>query len=450
MNMNDSGRTPAIFTGAEWTARRIVLATLTIIGVALAFLLLYRFYMVIFLLFTAIALQVAFNPVVEWLYRHRVPRAIGVIVVYIILLVFIWVGIWYTVPILIEQVQTVLNDIPHYYQTAREFVLQSQVQLIRRIGRLFPAEPDLNLLMALTETEAEGDANATGMDALFFGLRSVIALFAVFVLAFYWTLEGNTILRKVILKTPSSRREELRSLIAEFQGKIGDYFRGTLILSLIVGVSSTLAFFLLGIPQAILLGVIMGVFEVIPIVGPVLGAIPAILLTLVTAPEKTLWVIGAIALIQAIEGNILVPKVMDESVGVNAVVSLLAIAAFGALFGIVGAILAIPLAAMLQIILNRILFSTPPVRNDIANQPQKQEEISRTRTGVLRLEAQEIIQDIHKRAQNDHDDFRPDQWTEQAEDKIETMAAELDTLLAEWETNAQPASTPPASAESQA
>jgi hypothetical protein len=205
-----------------------------------------------------------------------------------------------------------------------------------------------------------------------------------------------------------------------------------------VGAASTVAFLILGIPKAILLGIIMGVFEAVPVVGPVLGAIPAILLTLAVAPEKTLWVIAALLLIQAIEGNILVPRVMDQSVGVNAIVSLLAITAFGALFGIAGAILAIPLAAIVQIVLWRILFNTP-IRQDLATPPTASEPTSRTSVGVLRLEAQEIIHDLHKDPAASHlERAEPDPATLQAEDALESLAVELDALLAGMESPPAP------------
>lgn len=423
----------SVIARSEWTARQIVMGTLTIIGVASVFLLIYRLYMVIFLLFAAIAVQVALSPVVEWLYRRRVPRGLGVLSVYTGLVLLLGFTLWYGAPVLVEQTSGIVRDMPALYQGGREFLTESPVALVRRLGRLLPEEPSLPFLMELADTngEAAETTSTSGPGVLWIALRTIFAVLSIFVLAYYWTLEGNTILRRLVLKAPSAQREELRALIEEFQGKIGGYFRGTAVLCLLVGVASTLAFLALGIPNAIMLGVIMGVTEAIPVLGPILGAIPAVGLTLAVAPEKTLWVIGAVILIQGLEGNILVPKVMDESVGVNAVVSLLAITAFGALFGIAGAILAIPLAAIVQILLGRILFNTP-IRQDMATSHAASESVSRSQIGVLRLETQEIITDLHKSPEVEDVEME-EKVVAQTEDKLEAVAMELDTILARLE-----------------
>ena len=123
---------------------------------------------------------------------------------------------------------------------------------------------------------------------------------------------------------------------------------------------------------------------------------------------------------------LLVPRIMDESVGVNAIVSILAISAFGLLFGILGAILAIPLAAILQILLNRVLFQDP---TELAGEPALSIQQSRDRFSVLRLEAQELAQDVRKQARSESNAEENTRLEEEATDTIELLASELDTLL---------------------
>ena len=255
---------------------------------------------------------------------------------------------------------------------------------------------------------------------IFFVLTAILAL------AFSWTMEGERVLRKLLLRIPQERREEVRKLIGEMEGKIGAYFRGQIILCVIVGVMSGLAFFWLAVPNALVLGGLMGIFEALPVIGPTLGAVPAILMTLAVAPDKALWVVIALTAIQGIENNLLVPRIMDQSVGVNAIVSILAIAAFGLLFGIGGAILAIPLAAMLQILLNRFLFTiaTPDEVNE--SNPLTPPN-SRDQIGKLRLEAQELAQDVRKQARAER--ATPEDDNEHIEDLIESIAVDLDSWL---------------------
>lgn len=424
----------SVVARTEWTARQVVLGTLTIIGVATVFLLFYRLYMVVFLLFAAIALQVALSPIVEWFYRRRIPRGMGVMFVYATLVILLGLSVWFGAPPIVSQATTVAQDAAGYYEAGRAVLMEAPVSLVRRLGHLLPEEFSLPMLMSLADTGEGQENNGSNLDLVWLVVRTILAILAIFVLAYYWTLEGDTILRKFVMKAPSQQRTELRSLIVEFQGKIGAYFRGTAILCAIVGVASTIAFLLIGIPQAILLGLVMAVFEAIPIVGPILGAIPAILLTLAVAPEKIFWVVGALLLIQGLEGNILVPRVMDESVGVNPIVSLLAITAFGALFGIGGAILAIPLAAIVQILLARLLFNTP-VRQDAVTPPSASGSMSRSRVGVLRLETQEVIQDLHKDPGTEEDETATRTALDQTADQLEAVAVELDAWLAQVERN---------------
>ena len=453
---------------AEWSVRRIILGTLTVIGICLCFYLLYRFYMVVFLFFGAVALQVALEPVVNWLHGRGLHKGLSVILLYIVMFALFCALLWFIAPLLITQAREVLQDLPSYYAGLRDYLINSPIGLLRGIGRTLPVELSLPMILELsngaaetaTTTALEGTtvttvtttvttdtgtgataaaaAGATGNSSWLWIeslARTLFALIAIFALAFYWTLEGNVIVRRFILRTPTTRREELRTLSGEFTRKIGGYFRGQAILSVIVGVASALAFLLLGIPNALLLGLLMGIFEAIPIIGPTLGAIPAILLTLAAAPEKTLWVVGALVFIQVAENHLLVPKVMDQSVGVNAIVSILAIAAFGALFGLAGAILAIPLAAILQILLNRLLFNTP-IGDDVAPPVAPAQGVSRSHIGVLRLEAQEVVRALQKQVQTETTDEVPDMATEQIEDRIEALATELDGLLAKMETPA--------------
>jgi predicted PurR-regulated permease PerM len=419
----------SLATTAGWTIRHVMLATLAVLGVAVGFLLLYRFYMVVFLFFIAVALKVALDPAVNWLQRRGVHREIGVLLVYLALLAAIGGLTWFIAPLLIEEGQAILRDLPEYYQQARTYLLESRVGLLRGVAVMFPPTITLPALAAMVGTDAD-----TGQGWRYVGLvsRILLALFGVFALAYYWMLEGNLLLRRLILRAPAGQRTELRALISEIEAKLGGYFRGQLILCVIVGLLSMIAFLLLGVPNAILLGVLMGIFEAIPVIGPTLGAAPAIVFTLASDPEMTLWVISALIAIQVAENNLLVPRIMGESVGVNAVVTLLAIAAFGGLFGLIGAILAIPLAAIMQILLDRLLFNTPLSTEPSAPATDTQ-EIGRSQIDVWRLEAQHLAQAARDPSATEANGGALDLEAEQTTDDVEAIAVELNLLLIQLE-----------------
>jgi predicted PurR-regulated permease PerM len=419
-----------------WPVRRIFLATATALGIGLLFLLLYQLYMIVFLFFVAISLQVAINPAVEWLRRRGIRRDVGVISIYTLLLGLITALLWFMGPLLIEQARLVQQQLPEYYQTIRTSMLESSSGLLRGLAQLLPARSAEVTTAALATAEVNAVENPV-WTYLTVSANTLFAIIAVFILAYYWTLEGDVILRRLVLRAPIDHRDDLRTLIDEMQGKIGAYFRGQAILCVIIGVVSTLAYLLLGVPNALLLGLIMGIFEALPIIGPTLGAIPAVLLTLTTAPELVVWVIGSLVLIQALENNLLVPRVMDQSVGVNPVVTILAIAAFGVLFGITGAILAIPLAAVVQILVSRLLFQTPIADPTPAPTPTAPEMAGRTQVDVLRVRAQSVANAVRKQVRTAPQPAL-DPAVEQVEDQIEAFAVDLDQLLAKREPHREP------------
>jgi hypothetical protein len=185
---------------------------------------------------------------------------------------------------------------------------------------------------------------------------------------------------------------------------------------------------LIGLPNALVLALLAGVLEAIPMVGPLLGAIPAAMVAFSIAPDKLIWVIVATIIIQQLENSLLVPRVMRKAVGVNPFVTLLAIFAFSSLFGIAGALMAIPMAAIIQLLLNRFVFHPSAMEPEVS--------AGRDHASRLRYEAQDLIQDLRKQARlkKGGSDLRIKQ-IDQVMDEIETITTDLDALLAQPNTS---------------
>jgi hypothetical protein len=182
------------------------------------------------------------------------------------------------------------------------------------------------------------------------------------------------------------------------------------------------SYLLIGLPNALVLALIAGVLEAVPMVGPLLGAIPALLVALSMGPDKLIWVIVSTVVIQQLENSLLVPRVMRKAVGVNPFVTLLAIFAFSSFYGIAGALMAIPLAAIIQLILNHFVFHPVTIEPDLST--------GRDYSSRLRYEAQDLVQDLRKQARlkRDGSDLRIKQ-IDQVMDEIETITTDLDALL---------------------
>jgi predicted PurR-regulated permease PerM len=252
----------------------------------------------------------------------------------------------------------------------------------------------------------------------------ILALMAVLFLAFHWTLDGPRIIRSLMPLVPTDRREDISELVSAMESKVGSYIAGQGILCLIVGAMALVVYLVIGLPNALVLALMAGALEAVPMIGPLLGVIPAAVIATSIGPSSLVWVIVATLVIQQIENSLLVPRVMRKAVGVNPFVSLLAIFAFSSLFGIAGALMAIPTAAIFQLILNRFVFHPSALEPEASP--------GRDFASRLRYEAQDLAQDLRKQARLIHPgSVRGVTQTDQLLDEIESITTDLDTLLAQ-------------------
>jgi predicted PurR-regulated permease PerM len=405
-------------------------ATLVLVFVALSFWLLYRFNQVIFMLFVAIVVGTVIRPVVSWLHRRGLPRIAGVILVYFLLLALLVGFLLLLFPLIMEQGTTIAATVPDYYQTLREWAVNSPNQLIVRLSKFIPP--------MLPGSEAES-GQQTGEEMLAsagqaFGYlasasRGIFLTTAILLLAFHWTLDGPRTVQSLVSLLPAPQRESISELISAMETKIGFYLAGQAVLCLAIGILALIAYLLIGLPNALVLALIAGVLEAVPMVGPLLGAIPAALIAFSIAPSKLIWVIVATLIIQQLENSLLVPRVMRKAVGVNPFVSLLAIFAFSSLFGVAGALMAIPIAAIIQLLLNQFVFHPGAT--------EAESSTGRDYASRLRYEAQSLAQNLRKQARLNKggSDLRVRQ-IDQVMDEIEAITTDLDGLLAQVPTAA--------------
>jgi predicted PurR-regulated permease PerM len=464
-NMPQSGLTESVsitqspFT--SWTPRKAAVSTLIVLAIAAGFVLAWRFQGVLFSFLVAIMLHIAVKPAVDRLRQRGVRLELGMIVIYLVVFAVVAGFLALLVPFIVNQISTIFTRLPVYYTQLRESLLQSS-GMLQTIAQSLPA--DISSMLTPATSTATSSATATTpasspFDSMNSFLYAVAAFIGIFLMAYYWAVEGEHITYSLLLRVPAEKRDGIRELIAEMESKVGAFFRGQIVLCAFVGFFQLVAYMLIGLPYSLVLALLAFVGEAIPLIGPTLGAIPAIIVALAIAPDKAIWVVISTLVIQQIENNILVPRVMDRAVGVNPIVSILSIIAFGALFGLVGALLAIPIAAILQILLNRALFATPPASAeapiaagaDLAADMQNT-TLNRDHTSVLRLEAREIAEDVRKQlrgntATEPAQEVKVNPDEQQVEDMIEAIALDLDTLLAQTQeppaTNDQPATMKP-------
>lgn len=408
----------------RWRASRIIAGTAVVILVALGFYLMYRFTNVLFVFFVAVVLATAMRPAVMWMERRHVPQWLGVLLIYLALLGGAVGLIALMAPLLISQGSSVFSELPRYYNESIDQALQTiDNPLLRGIVARLPRQLPQNM-MPTQQEQSTAEVVSQGVGYIRSAAWSLMGLIAIGLIAFFWILDREKIVQAGLLLVPTGRRPGARDLWDTLEEKVGAFIRGQALLCLIIGVMSAVAFFAIGVPNALLLSVLAGVFEAVPYVGPILTAVLAIAVTLSQSPEKIWWVVGACLVIQQVENAVLVPRIMDRAVGVNAVVTLLAIAAFGTLLGIGGAIMAIPLAVIIQVLFDRMfqqLQDAPPA-----------EIVGRDDVALLQYKVQDLSQDIRDRIRahgSEASDMLP-------EEVYESLVGDIDEMLRSLQTAA--------------
>lgn len=416
----------------DWTFSRVVWATLVFVSVILGFWLLYRFNQVVFILFIAIVMGTVLRPVVTWLHQRGLSRTISMLLVYLVL-GSLFVGfVLLLFPLIVEQSTTIAAAVPGYYHSLRTWAVNYPNQFIVSLSKFLPVTLPTLIPSAVQQTGQEVVASAgQALSYISQAARAGFIAIVILVLVFYWTLDGPRIIQSFLLLVPQDQRESISELLSSMETKVGSYIAGQGLLCLIIGMLSLVAYLIVGLPNALVLALLAGVLEALPMIGPLLGAIPAALVALSIGPDKLIWIIVTTIIIQQLENSLLVPRVMGKAVGVNPFVTLLAIFAFSSLFGIAGALMAIPMAAIIQLLLERFVFHSTAAEPEVA--------IGRDYASRLRYETQDLAQDLRKQARlKKGGSTLKVKQIDQVMDEIEAITTDLDTLLAQVHISGAP------------
>jgi predicted PurR-regulated permease PerM len=318
--------------------------------------LLYQLLDVVLLVFLGIILAAALQPWHAKLCQLGVPRGLAVLLIYLLFAAALTgIGIL-VMPVLVEELGRLLSSVPEQYATFLTWLRDNPARLLRLVGQRLPPFEALPATM----TSSPGDS----VRGIFGFTSGVFALFtwvvAVLAVAFYWTLEAPHLERMALSLLPVTHRSQALGAWREIESKLGGYFRAQGIAMLLVGVAAGIGYLLIGLPNPLALAVLAGLFEGVPLLGPFLAAVPALLAALAMGWTPVLLTLGWSLAVQLTESNVLVPRLMSQAVGVSALVSLVAIIAFGSVYGVLGVLLAVPIAAVTHVLLDRFVLDVEP------------------------------------------------------------------------------------------
>jgi predicted PurR-regulated permease PerM len=294
-------------------------------------------------------LAYALNPLVRWLEGRRVPRALAVTGIFLILIAAVLAGMLVIVVPAVAQVQQIVEDPAAVVRQANGLV--NQLQGLPYVGR-YVVELDQDRLLQLLRQNAPSAGQVynltTGVIGGVFGVfGTLFNLLLLVLVSIYLLLDRERITRALLATIPETVRDQSVELFYAVEQTLVKYLRGQLLLCAIMGVIGwAIAQFVIG-DYAIFIGLWVAVTEIIPVLGAFLGAIPAVVIALIVGGfTEALIVAGLFLVAQQIEGNILVPRIQGGSVGVHPLWVLFATLAGTALYGFVGAIFAVPIVAI--------------------------------------------------------------------------------------------------------
>lgn len=300
----------------------------------------------------------AFNPVVKYLIKLGLSRLLAVIIIFIVLIGALTGFSIVFFPMLVEEITNLASALPGISESWYERVSQWYESTIGEQ----PAAPDtiegvleyFNIgLQSVTDWFSRSASDILSGIGSF--ASSMVHIVTIPVLTFYFMKDGDDITdfsKKLIL--PRSRKWVF-PLMHRIDDVLGGFIRGQLLVALIIGILSSIALLILGVDYWIVLGLLAGIGDLVPYIGPFLGAVPAVFITLATDPMKALWVVVAFIIIQQIEGNLISPKIVGHSVGLHPAFIIFVLLVGGALWGLVGLLVSVPLAGVLKVIIESIL-----------------------------------------------------------------------------------------------
>lgn len=307
----------------------------TIIFITLFILSLWIIYLIrdlLITLFVAVIFVSALSPIVNFFVKLRLPKVLSIAMTYIIIISVLTGFLIIIIPSLVEQSNRLIVASPP---------LITQFFSVVNI--------DKSLLSSELTALSKNLFSITL--SVFDNLLTIVFLL---VITFYMLLEKNS-LESRIASLFKNREEQVKKSIVKIEEKLGAWLQGQLVLSLLVGILSYIGLTILNIPYALPLALIAGVMEVVPVIGPIISAIPAIVIALTISPLLSVIVAAMYLIIQQLENSLIVPQVMKRAVGLNPLIVILAIAIGSRLLGISGALLAVPIAVVFQIIVVEII-----------------------------------------------------------------------------------------------
>jgi predicted PurR-regulated permease PerM len=330
----------------------MLLTVVTVVAAAVLVATLYAARDGLMLIYVSALIAMGFAPLVRLIERphsakrqRRMPRALAILLIYVAVIgSFVLIGLL-IVPPLVDQATTLWSDMPQHFNRFQQFLIRY---------KLMTRSMTLQEAVENAPAGAGGNAVNTVLVAVWSVIGGLFGVITILILTFYLLIEAETIFRFVMRFVPAPRRAHFASASRDAVIKVSAWLGAQFILAGVMGTFAAAGLWLMGVPYFYVVALVAAIGETIPIVGPIIGGVTAVAVAITVSPKLALYVGIYFFLLHQLESNILVPKIMERRVGVSPVTVIVALLIGGALWGLVGAILAIPTTAILSVVVDEL------------------------------------------------------------------------------------------------
>jgi len=338
-------------------ARKTAVATLVVLGIVTLALAFWKLRVLLSLFFLGLVIAAAMRPGIEWLHERSVPRGIGLAIHYLALIGVVAFLLWLVVPRAVTQVGDALGgSVPtstKELNTATRNSTGIKHTILRAVQK------------RLEKLPTAGSAVHASLSVTKAAFEVLIGIFSTFAVAAYWIFERDRTRRVVLSMLARERRRTVRDTWDLIDAKLGAFVRGELVLIAFVGTVLSCAFWAIGVPFWLLLGIFAGIVEIVPVIGPLLAGAVAVAVGLTVSWQVALGAGLAVLGVRLLEDYIVVPRVLGHAVGISPLVVLVSVTAIGLLLGGVYVLLAVPIAAVLVTLVDVIVRDKDPADEDV-------------------------------------------------------------------------------------
>lgn len=304
---------------------------------------------IVLLLFIAVIIAASIDPAVDFLQKKKIPRSAGALMIYLVIFSIVALVFSFLIPPLGDQIKDFSKNSNQYFgSTEVDFTIANGI-----------FSPD-NISVAVGKIIGEFGSSLAGISqdifsktvGVFSGFISVIVVFS---MAFYMVMNEDGIKKFIVSITPQKKKVYAADLTNRIESKIGKWMVGQLVLMLIIFVLVYVGLSLIGIPYALVLAILAGLLEVIPYVGPIVSAVPGVVLGFLISPTVGLLALLVYIIAQQFESHVVVPQVMKKAVGLNPVATIAAILIGFKLAGVLGAIISVPAATAISLFISDLM-----------------------------------------------------------------------------------------------